>query len=76
MTNSADPDQLASDLHCLQRQGISVISRTRIKRRKKYKANEEKLVKLSYDAQCVKRALMLYVNMEGPEQHVHLCSLI
>ena len=35
MTNSADPDQLASseandlDLHCLQRQGISGISKTR-----------------------------------------------
>ena len=37
MTNSADPDQLASlkkptdlDLHCLQRQGISELSRTRV----------------------------------------------
>ena len=39
MTNSADPDQLASwllqkptvlDLHCLQRQGISRFSRTRV----------------------------------------------
>ena len=32
MTNSADPDQLASDLdlHCLQRQGISGSSRTRV----------------------------------------------
>ena len=36
MANSADPDQLASstdlDLHCLQRQGISAISRTRVKK--------------------------------------------
>ena len=38
MANSADPDQLALkkkptdlDLHCLQRQGISGLSRTRIK---------------------------------------------
>ena len=34
MTNSVDPDQLASsglDLHCLQRQGISRFSRTRVK---------------------------------------------
>ena len=33
MTNSAAPDQLASDLdlHCLQRQGISEFSRTRVK---------------------------------------------
>ena len=38
MTNSADPDQLASlkkptdlDLHCLQRQGISGFSMTRVK---------------------------------------------
>ena len=37
MANNADPDQLASseaidlDLHCLQRQGISGISRTRAK---------------------------------------------
>ena len=35
MTNSADPNQLASptdlDLHCLQRQGISGFSRTRVK---------------------------------------------
>ena len=38
MTNSADPDQLASsqkptdlDLHSLQRQGISEFSRTRVK---------------------------------------------
>ena len=36
MTNSADPDQLASkptdlDLHCLQSQGISGFSRTRVK---------------------------------------------
>ena len=33
MANSADPDQLASsdlDLHCLQRQGISRFSRTRV----------------------------------------------
>ena len=36
MANSADPDQLASkkptdlDLHCLQRQGISGLSRTRV----------------------------------------------
>ena len=37
MTNSADPDQLTSkkptdlDLHCLHRQGISGLSRTRDK---------------------------------------------
>ena len=33
MTNSADPDQLATDLdlHCLQRHGISGFSRTRVK---------------------------------------------
>ena len=31
MANSADPDQLASDLHCLQGQGISGFSRTRVK---------------------------------------------
>ena len=37
MANSADSDQLASseatdlDLHCLQRQGISGFSRTRVK---------------------------------------------
>ena len=33
MTNSADPDQLATDLdlHCLQRQGITGFSRTRVK---------------------------------------------
>ena len=37
MTNSANPDQLASkkstdlDLHCLQRQGTSGFSRTRVK---------------------------------------------
>ena len=33
MANSADPDQLASsdlDLHCLERQGISRFSRTRV----------------------------------------------
>ena len=34
MTNSADPDQLKKptdlDLHCLQRQGISGFSRTRV----------------------------------------------
>ena len=33
MANSADPDQLAStdlDLHCLQKQGISGFSRTRV----------------------------------------------
>ena len=34
MTNSADPDQLASptdlDLHCLQRHGIYGFSRTRV----------------------------------------------
>ena len=36
MTNSVDPDQLASseptdlDLHCLQEQGISGFSRTRV----------------------------------------------
>ena len=36
MANNADPDQLASseptdlDLHCLQRQGISGFSRTRV----------------------------------------------
>ena len=37
MANSVDPDQLASqkptdlDLHCLQKQGISGFSRTRVK---------------------------------------------
>ena len=32
MADSADTDQLASsDLHCLQRQGISGFSRTRVK---------------------------------------------
>ena len=33
MANSADPDQLATDLdlHCLQRQGIYWFSRTRVK---------------------------------------------
>ena len=33
MANSADPDQLASDLdlHCLQRKGISRFSRARVK---------------------------------------------
>ena len=33
MTNSADPDQKPTDLdlHCLQRQGISRFSRTRVK---------------------------------------------
>ena len=33
MTNSADPDQKPTDLdlHCLQRQGISGFSRTRVK---------------------------------------------
>ena len=37
MANSADPDQLASseaidlDLHCLQKQGSSRFSRTRVK---------------------------------------------
>ena len=33
MANSAEPDQLASDLnlHCLQRQGISWFSRTMVK---------------------------------------------
>ena len=30
MTNSADPDQLASSVHCLHRQGISGSSRTRV----------------------------------------------
>ena len=31
MTNGADPDQLADpELHCLQRQGISGFSRTRV----------------------------------------------
>ena len=35
MANSVDPDQLASkptdlDLHCLQKQGISGLSRTRV----------------------------------------------
>ena len=37
MANSADPDQLASsdlDLHCLQRQGISGFSRTRVNNQK------------------------------------------
>ena len=34
MTNSADPEQLATelDLRCLQRQGISGFSKTRVKR--------------------------------------------
>ena len=32
MANSADPDELASDLdlHCLQKQGLSGFSRTRV----------------------------------------------
>ena len=36
MTNSADPDQLVKptdlDLQCFQRQGISVFSKSRVKR--------------------------------------------
>ena len=41
MTNSADPDQLASkpsdlDLHCLQSQGISRFSRTRVNSRPRW----------------------------------------
>ena len=42
MANSADPDQLASqkptdlDLHCLQRQGISRFSRTRVNSSQKH----------------------------------------
>ena len=45
MTNSADPDQLASqkptdlDLHCLQRQGLSGFSRTRGKNCSQYDLN-------------------------------------
>ena len=35
MTNSIDPDQLSDlDLHCLQRQGISRFSRTRVNKKK------------------------------------------
>ena len=38
MANSADPDQLASDLdlHCLQRQAISGFSMTRVKKKYQY----------------------------------------
>ena len=34
MANSADPDQLASSGYCLQMQGISGFSRTRVKKKK------------------------------------------
>ena len=48
MANSVDPDQLAPtdlDLHCLQRQGISGFSRTRVKNCEVSKDNG--MVKLS-----------------------------
>ena len=35
-----------------------------------------KVVKNTYDAQPVKRALMSYADSKGPNQHVHLSSLI
>ena len=51
MANSADPDQLASDLDlgCLQRQCISGFSRTRVKKKKYNKAerqNEDRLFRM------------------------------
>ena len=51
MTNSADPDQLASekptdlDLHCLQRQGIYRFSRARVKKKYFLPLGLEKYVK-------------------------------
>ena len=62
MANSADPDQLASekptdlDLHCLQRQGISRFSRTKVK--SMLQSLSEKLYKklltliILYNAKC------------------------
>ena len=62
MTNSADPDQLASsedmDLHCLQRQGVSGLSRTRVN-----------FYVLQYP--CT-----LQVGNEGPDNYVQMCRLI
>ena len=64
MANSADPDQLPTDLdlHCLQRQGISGFSRTRVKSLHlapflKHKQMASRLMKLHthihYDAPCL-----------------------
>ena len=58
MISGADPDQLADqlasseptdlDLHCLQRQGISRFSRTRVKFCKRHRAlNEQSLYLIS-----------------------------
>ena len=49
MANSADPDQLPTDLnlHCLQKQGISGFSRTIVKRKGKYKISAERKPKAS-----------------------------
>ena len=57
MTNSADPDQLASseakylDLHCLQRQGISGFSRIRV---------NSTLYSKSFDRSLSEKELMVY----------------
>ena len=55
MTNSADPDQLASsDPHCLQRQGISGFGRTRVKSQVKVKLCPKNL----HDKYCVTEACL------------------
>ena len=63
MANSADPDQLASFcfffLHFLQRQGISGLSRTRVKFKDSYGALTHVL--LNPDIPC-------FANSVGPDQ--------
>ena len=67
MTNNADPDQLASsdlDLHCLQRQGISEFSRTRVKNTQKKLNNGNKYLSLAElkkgTANCIDADLSLF----------------
>ena len=80
MANSPDPDQLACqkptdlDLHCLQGQGISGFSRTRVKLGVNQKLSEEEI-------KCIVRKhgkslqIKTAKSLKGGDRHV-ICSFL
>ena len=68
MSNSADSNLLASDLdlHCLQRQGISGLSRTRIKINKF--VHKDKFVLILHKTRVATRKKVTFLILENLDQ--------
>ena len=71
MTNSADPDQLATDLdlHCLQRQGISGFSRTRVNNLLK---NKDSLLQKMIDTNILLNCFYIITELQNHQLFEHV----